>query len=324
MDRPGVIILNAESSGYCHRAAEIVRSLGELRGAQLDRTGLLASIGDADVLIVRLGNRIDAEVLDKAPRLRVIVSATTGLDHIDLEAARARGITVLSLRGETDFLNDVSATAEHTWALLLALLRKLPEAFRSVRAGEWDRDRFRGRELSGKRLGILGLGRLGTKVACYGISFGMSVVAFDPYRSNWLDGVVHADTVEHVLSNCDVLTLHVPLSAETKDMIGPRELGLLVEGSILLNTSRGELVDETALLSALEAGRLAGAAVDVVRGEQDHRRGLHRSPLVDWAIRYPERLLITPHVGGATVESMEKTEIFMAQKLATFLGRPVA
>jgi D-3-phosphoglycerate dehydrogenase len=320
MGRPDVIILNAEAKAYSPDANAIVNSLGELRNADLDRAGLISSLADVDVLIVRLGNRIDSEVMDCAPRLRVIESATTGLDHIDLQAAAAHGISVLSLRGESEFLAEISATAEHTWTLLLALIRRLPEAYESVRRDRWDRDCFRGRELRGRRLGLLGLGRLGTKVGHYGLAFDMAVTAFDPNRRDWPDGLRRALDSDEVLAHSDVLSLHVPLNDETNGMIGARELALLPAGSVLINTSRGELIDERALVEALSQRHLAGAALDVIPRELDHKTGARRSPLVEWAKQHPDRLLITPHVGGATVESMAKTETFMAKKLAVFLA----
>ena len=185
-------------------------------------------------------------------RLRAIVTATTGLDHIDLEYAQERGITVLSLRGETEFLQEVRATAEHTWALLLGLLRNIVPASIAARQGNWDRDRFRGQELNGKRLGIVGLGRLGQKVARYGQVFGMAVGAFDPLVREWIDGVRREPTLTDLLKKSDILSLHVPLNTETQGMIGATELALLPAGAVLVNTSRGQLIDESALIKALK------------------------------------------------------------------------
>ena len=160
-------ILNAEALGYCDEARVILRELGEVAEGNLDREELLARLPGYDVLIVRLAHQVDREVIDTGRHLKVIVSATTGLDHIDTSYAASKGIAVLSLRGEAAFLDSIWATAEHTWALLLAVLRRIPQAFASARAGHWDRDLFRGNELAGKRLGIVGLGRVGRKVARY-------------------------------------------------------------------------------------------------------------------------------------------------------------
>ena len=245
------------------------------------------------------------------------MSATTGLDHIDTGAASERGIAVLSLQGETEFLRTVAATAEHTWALLLSLLRRVVPAAVSVREGEWDRDRFRGGELSGKRLGVLGLGRIGLKVAAYGQAFGMDVTAFDPYVSEWPSEIRRAPTLEKLLGDADVLSIHIPLNAETSGLLRRERLALLPPGALLVNTSRGEIIDEAALAYDLERKHLGGAALDTICNERDAqlREG---SPLMALA-RTDDYLLITPHIGGATKESMARTELFMARKLARFL-----
>jgi D-3-phosphoglycerate dehydrogenase len=277
----------------------------------------LDELGDYDVLIVRLANQIDHAVIDAGRRLRAIVSATTGLDHIDVAYARERGITVLSLRGEIDFLKEVRATAEHTWALVLGLLRNIVPASKAARQGIWDRDAFRGHELFGKRLGIVGLGRLGEKVARYGQAFGMAVAAFDPFIQEWVDGVRQEANLNDLLESSDILSLHVPLTDETVGLIGAAELALLPPGAVLINTSRGQIIDEQALIGALESKQLTGAALDVVCGERDNKDRV-KSLLLDYA-RLHDNLLITPHIGGATHESMAKTEVFMAHKLTKFL-----
>ena len=310
-------ILNAEPLGYNAEAGAVLAELGDVVAKEMSRSQLLKELGDFEVLIVRLANQIDREVIDASGRLRVIVTATTGLDHIDLGYAQERGITVLSLRGETEFLQEVRATAEHTWALLLGLLRNIVPASIAARQGNWDRDRFRGRELNGKRLGIVGLGRLGQKVAGYGQVFGMDVGAFDPFVEEWIDGVRRELTLSDLLRKSDILSLHVPLNTDTQGMIGATELALLPAGAVLVNTSRGQLIDESALIKALKRKHLAGAALDVVAQERnsENRR---LSPLLDYA-GTRDNLLITPHIGGATYESMAKTEVFMAHKLTKFL-----
>lgn len=310
------VILNLEPENYSPRAQAILEGLGEVQSGPLTRADLLARIGGVDVLIVRLAHRIDAEVLARADRLRAIVSATTGLDHIDLRAAAARGIAVLSLRGETEFLRSIPATAEHTWALLLALTRNLPAAAASVRAGLWQRDRFRGHDLRGRTLGILGLGRIGEMVARYGLAFGMQVIAHDPYRRDWPAYVERVERLADLCRRSEVLSLHVPLDDSTRGLVGADELRLLPPGAVLINTARGGVLNEAALLAALESGRLAGAALDVLADEP--APDLDSSPLLAYA-RTHENLIITPHIGGATVESMAATEVFMAEKLRRFL-----
>ncbi|MCL4555085.1 MAG: hydroxyacid dehydrogenase, partial [Actinobacteria bacterium] len=244
----------------------------------------------------------------------------TGLDHVDVDYARSRGIAVLSLRGETEFLRTIPATAEHTWALLLALMRQIPQASTSVRHGEWHRDWFRGHDLCGKRLGIVGLGRIGEKVAQFGLAFDMHVAAYDPHRNDWPVDVLECKSLKELLSRSDALTVHVPLNDETRRMIGQDELALLPRMAVVVNTSRGEVLDETSLVNALKVGHLAGAALDVICNERDDL-ARQSGGLLEYARKH-SNLLITPHIGGATEESMARTEVFMAEKLRRyFLSR---
>ena len=311
-------ILNAEPENYSAEAASVLATLGEVVNGPMQRAELMAALPQVDVLIVRLGHQVDRQVLDSAGCLKVIGSATTGLDHIDLEAAHSRGIAVLSLRGETEFLRTVPATAEHTWALLLALVRHIPAASQSVRSGHWDRDRFRGHDLAGRTIGILGLGRIGERVAAYANAFDMKVSAYDPERKIWPANVERMQTQSELLARSQILSIHVPLNPSTQSLIGASELERLPRGAFLINTSRGQVIDEAALLRALESGHLAGAALDVLSEERSH--SLMASPLIRYAQDHAN-LLITPHIGGATYESMAMTEIFMAKRLKEFLEK---
>ena len=310
-------ILNAEPENYSAEAVEILQSVGKVDLSQKTRANLITALQDVDVLIVRLAFQLTEDVFRAAPNLRVIVSATTGLDHIDLEAAERHGVKVLSLRGEVDFLQSIPATAELTWGLLLALTRNIPAAYSSVLNGEWDRDRFKGHDLAGKRLGILGLGRIGRIVARYGLAFGMKVAAFDPTAQNWVVGVERIDSMAGLLQIADVLSVHVPLNSDTVGLIGGREFELLPVGALLINTSRGDIVNEPALILALQSGQLAGAAVDVLSMERSDL--FEKSALLQYA-RTHKNLIITPHIGGASYELMAATEIFMARKLVNYLA----
>lgn len=315
MSRPR--ILNAEPDRYSPRARAALEEVADVTEEALDREGLLRALPTYDALIVRLGHRIDAALLEAAPRLKVVATATTGLDHIDLKACRDRGVEVLSLRGENEFLRTVVATAEHTWALLLALIRRIPAASAAAARGEWNRDAFRGRELEGKRLGVLGLGRIGERVARYGLAFGMEVRGYDRYRETWPEEFIRMPTLDTLLETCDVLTIHVPSNEDTRAMVGRRQLARLPAGAIVVNTSRGAVLESAALIDFVRSGRIAGAAVDVIEGETGPS-GLSGDPILQ-AARDLEQVLVTPHIGGATTESMEKTEVFMAGKLASFL-----
>lgn len=313
-------ILVTESGGFPVRAAELLARAGDLILADLDRSSLLSAVREVEVLWVRLRHRVDADVMDAAPRLKVIVTPTTGLNHIDLEEAERRGIQVLSLRGETGFLQDIRATAEHTLALILALLRHVPEAARYVQEGGWNRDLFKGRELYGKTVGVVGYGRLGRIVARYLKAFDTRVLAADPgVEASSVEPGVTRVPLSQLLQEADLVTLHVNLCDETRGFFGRKQFAEMKEGSWFINTSRGELVDESGLLDALRSGRLAGVALDVLCGENSD--GMRSHPLVAYA-REHDNLIITPHIGGCTMESMAKTELFLAEKLYAYRLAP--
>lgn len=310
-------ILNAEPLGYSEAARRILQAIGQVDELGLDREGLLSRLPDYHVLVVRLGFQVDRAVIDAGGRLRAIVTATTGLDHIDVPYAEGRGIAVLSLRGEREFLRSIPATAEHAWALLLALTRRIPWAHDSVLDGKWERDDFRGHDLCGRRLGILGLGRIGERVARYGLAFGMHVAAYDPAPVGEMAGVTRCASMAELLCRSDVLSIHVPLNEGTEKLVGRAELAQLPRGALLINTSRGAVLDEAALLKALGNHQLGGAALDVVAHERE-QPAAGREALLAHA-RAHTNLLITPHIGGATMESMRDTEVFMAEKLKRHL-----
>ena len=313
--------LVVESEGFCPQAAVLLRRIGDLVLADLGRSDLLQAVGESNILWVRLRHRIDAEVLVAAPALRIIVTATTGLNHIDVDEARRRGIRVVSLRGEGDLLRDVRATAEHTLAVLLALLRRIPAAVTHVRGGGWNRDLFRGHEVFGKTVGVVGYGRLGRLVARSLAGLGARVLVADPHvEAEAIEPEMQLLSLDDVLRQGDIITVHVAYSPATHDLFGDRAFSLMKEGSWFVNTSRGELVNEAALLAALRSGRIAGAALDVIADE--HSGELPNRPLIQYA-RDHDTLLVTPHIGGCTVESMAKTELFMAERLAEVVSQGV-
>jgi D-3-phosphoglycerate dehydrogenase len=315
----GFKILNAEPDQYSEEARDILLKCGHLHEERCDRKRLLELIPFFDILIVRLGHRIDEEVLIKAHRLRVIVTATTGLNHIDVAGAGKRGIEVLSLKGETSFLQNITATAELTWTLILSLSRRLPEAREQVSNGYWNRDLLKGYELKGKTIGIIGFGRLGKIVAEYAISFRMKVYIHDPYISEVPTNIKKME-LNTLLEISDFVTIHVPLTDSTKGFFGQRQFNCMKKGSVFINTSRGELIHENALLMAIESGRIKAAGLDVLSGEiAGGKEWLTNNPLWRYAQEH-NNLILTPHIGGATFESMETTELFMAEKLKFFLN----
>jgi len=307
-------ILVAESNRFPAEAVSSLRQLGRVTLEDLQPAELRERACEADLLWVRLRTAIDAEFMTAAARLQVIASPTTGLNHIDLEAARRHQIEVISLRGETEFLKDVRATAEHTIGLALNLLRHTPAAIESGLTGEWNRDLFVGSEIFGKTIGIVGYGRLGRIVARYFAAFDAEVLVTDPHIDPQ-DVVAPARWVrlDELLAESDLVTLHVNLSPDATRFFDARKFERMKQGSYLINTSRGEVIDEHALLAALEKRHLTGAAVDVLTNEFE----VDRSPMVEYARTHPN-LLITPHIGGCTRESMEKAEVFLAQRVVDF------
>lgn len=314
MSRARVLI--AEPERFDEQARARLEDACDVVLEQATPERLTAAFSAFDVVWIRLGFRVDAAMLGASPRCRVLACPATGLDHIDLAACAERGIRVVSLKGETELLRRVCATAELTVGLLLAVLRRIPAAAEAVRGGEWNRDRFRGREISEKRVGLVGVGRLGRLVAKMLAGFDADIAGFD-VRSDFPAEILRAATLDALLERSDVVSLHVSYDASTRHLIGARELSRMPRGSYLINTSRGGVVDEEALLDALASGHLAGAALDVIEGEP--HPDLARSPLVAWA-RAHDNLVIVPHVGGNTWESTRKTELFVANKVLSALA----
>jgi len=258
---------------------------------------LMALIGKYTILIVRSQTKVTDEVLTCAPHLQIIGRAGSGLDNIDLNAAIQRGVLVVHApRGNT------IAVSEHTLSLLLSLARHLPAANSGMKAGRWDKSRLLGVELHQKVLGIIGLGRVGTEVAQKAQAFGMRVIASDPLvsakRAQQVGVILHSK--DEVLQRADFVTLHASLTEDKQGMsklLGARELALLKLGAYLVNCARGSLIDEQALLAALNEGRLAGVALDVFSQEPIGNDAVLRQLLAH------ERVLATPHLGASTVEA---------------------
>ena len=267
----------------------------------LARGDLAAEIAPYDALVIRSATRVTAEVLDAAPRLKVVARAGIGVDNVDVEAATRRGVLVVNAPQS----NTISA-AEHTMALLLAQARNVPQADRELHAGRWDKERWQGVELAGKTLGLIGLGRVGTLVASRAQGFGMRVIAFDPYvsgeRAKEL-GVDVMPTLESLLVQADFVSIHLPGSPDTLGLIGEHQLAMIKPGARLVNTSRGGIVDEEALAKALDDGRLAGAALDVFAVE----------PATDSPLLGMEQVVVTPHLGASTIEAQDKAGTTVAE-----------
>jgi D-3-phosphoglycerate dehydrogenase / 2-oxoglutarate reductase len=287
---------------------DVLRSQGAFEVQEICRDEpeeIRKALGTAEVLIVRSKTKVTADLLEQAPALKIIGRSGTGVDNIDVAAATRRGVIVMN----TPVGNSISA-AEHTIGLILSLLRKIPQANNSVREGKWERHKFLGTELHGKVLGVIGYGKIGTEVVKRALSFNMQILVYDPFVSEALAQDLNLRLVkfEELLSQADIITLHVPLTASTRKLIDFRALVLMKHGAYLINTARGELVDESALLSALKSGKVAGAALDVFADEPQPNRELVSMPNV----------VATPHIGASTVEAHEKVGFDIALQIRDY------
>jgi D-3-phosphoglycerate dehydrogenase len=273
----------------------------------VDADGDLAKkIVDYDAIIIRSGTHLTKELIERAERLKVIGRAGVGVDNVDVDAATRRGIVVANAPEST-----VVSAAEHTIGLLLALSRSIPQAHASLKQGNWDRSRFGGLELADKTLGLAGFGRIGQQVARRARGLEMNVAAYDPYvaagRFREL-GVERAGSLEDLLGRSDFLSLHLTLAPETYRLIGRDQLAVAKDGIRIVNAARGELIDEEALLEALQAGKVAGAALDVFSAEP------YTGPLLEL-----DNVVVTPHLAASTEEAQDRAGIIVAEQVAAAL-----
>ena len=297
-----------------HQAGvDLLRSQPDLTvevALRLPPAELLDRIADCEALIVRSDTKVTAEVLEAGVHLQVVGRAGVGVDNIDLEAATRRGVAVVNAP-----TGNTMAAAEHTIALLLALARHVPQADAALKRGEWRRSDFMGVEVRGKVLGIIGLGRVGSQVARRALGLDMRVLAFDPFvaAERAARQGIELTTLDDLLQQSDFLTVHTPLIQGTRSLLGPREMGRLKPGVRLLNVARGGLIDEAALLNAVEEGRVAGAALDVFSREPPDNGPLVAHP----------RIITTPHLGASTTEAQaEVAKEVVEQVLAVLHGHP--
>ncbi|CAN5716607.1 phosphoglycerate dehydrogenase [soil metagenome] len=269
---------------------------------------LIARIPEFSALVVRSETKVTRAVIEAGAKLRVVGRAGVGVDNVDVESATRRGVIVLNAPGG----NTVS-TAEHAFSLLLCAARKLPQADAMVRSGKWSRKEFQGVELHNKTLGIIGMGRIGSELSRRAIAFGMRVLAFDPYLSATRARALQVelvDDLDDLLGTADFITLHTPLTSETRHLLNAERLAKTKRGVRLINCARGGLVDEAALAEALQSGQVAAAALDVFETE----------PLaLDSPLRDLPNLVLTPHLGASTAEAQESVGIEIAQSIRAAL-----
>ena len=289
-------------------ALDVLRAEGWEVDARAGRAPeqLIADLADADALVVRSATKVTAAIIDGAPRLRVIARAGTGVDNVDVNAASARGIVVMNAPGA----NSISV-AELAFGLILALARHLPAADAAMKQGKWEKKKFLGEEVRDKVLGLVGLGRIGQEVARRASAFGMRIIAHDPFLSEQVAGDLGVELVsmDDVFARSDYVSLHMPSTPQTKNLVNAERLARAKKGIRIVNTARGDLVDEKALGDAIESGHVAGAAVDV----------FDKEPTVDHRLQMLPQVIATPHIAASTREGQELVGVETATALRDFL-----
>ncbi|HEY6169255.1 MAG TPA: phosphoglycerate dehydrogenase, partial [Verrucomicrobiae bacterium] len=275
---------------------------------RLNEAELLPMVADAIALVVRSETKVTRKVIEAAPKLRVVGRAGVGVDNVDVEAATQRGVVVMNTPG-----GNTITTAELSFAMILALARKVPQAHATMVEGKWDRKQFQGVELAGKTLGVLGMGRIGSEVAKRALAFGMRVVGYDPFlteaRAKAL-GIEMASELDAVYREADFITIHMPVTEQTRGMLNAGAFAKMKPGVRIVNCARGEIIVEQDLIAALDSGKVAAAALDVFSTE----------PLpADHPFRKHPGITLTPHLGASTAEAQEKCGIEVAEVIVGYL-----
>ncbi len=271
---------------------------------------LKAIIGGYDGLVVRSATKATAEIIDAGKKLKVIGRAGAGVDNIDIAAASKRGIVVMNTPG-----GNTVTTGEHAIAMMMALTRNIPQATASMKEEKWDKKSFSGREVYNKTLGIVGMGRVGSVVASRAKGLRMNVIVYDPFISQEVaekQGIELAE-LEEIYKRSDYITVHTPLSKETRGLIGKEAFEMMKDGVMILNCARGGIIDEKALLEALNSGKVSGAAIDVFEKE----------PPEDWSLVKHPHVICTPHLGASTLEAQENVAIAIAEQIVDYLQKDV-
>ena len=292
------------------KAIDILRNCDEIRVSapgKLERPALLDAIADAHAIIIRSGVRADAELIEVAPQLKAIARAGVGVDNVDLAAASARGIVVMNTPG-----GNTISTAEHSFGLMIALSRHIPQGHQSLLEGRWDRKAFTGVELKGKTLGIIGLGRIGGAIATRAGAFEMKVIAHDPYLPPQVAAEINVPLLDlaEVFAASDYLTLHAMVTDETRGMINAESIAAMKDGIRIINAARGALINSADLAAALSSGKVAGAALDVFEEEPP--------PTEHPLIGHP-KVIHTPHLAASTSDAQVTVAVEAAQLILDFL-----
>jgi D-3-phosphoglycerate dehydrogenase / 2-oxoglutarate reductase len=282
------------------------KSIDAIVRDKITREDLMKLVEDADGIIVRSSTAIDRELMQKAKRLKVVGRAGVGVDNVDLDAATECGILVMNSPG-----GSTTTTAEHTIAMLFALARNIPQAYKTLKAGQWEKTKFKGVELAGKTLGVIGLGRIGSEVARKCQAMGMNVIAFDPYINPdaHLSSGLNLVELESIFEHADFITVHVPLTDTTRDLVNKDTIARMKDGVRLVNCARGGIINESDLYEGLKSGKVGGAAFDVFEVEPNTK-----SPLLEL-----DHFIATPHLGASTVEAQRKVSEDICRQVSDYL-----
>jgi D-3-phosphoglycerate dehydrogenase / 2-oxoglutarate reductase len=314
-------ILNTLGNTFAPKAREILNQLGDVDYRNVTQEEFSGIVENYDIVVAGLTPVFNKEILDKAKKLKIIAIPATSLENVDVEYAANKGVAVISLMGEREFLDTITGVAELAVGLMIDLMRFTPWSFDSVKRNEWLRENFRGHNVYKKTIGIVGMGRLGTLMAKYCRAFNMDVVFYDPYVEKSLVADCKKVTFDELLSQSDIISIHATLTKETHHMFNGNAFSKMKAGVYIINTARGQLIDEPVLLGALMAGNIAGFAADVLADELAFDgRGFKEYPLVDYAKTH-ENVIIVPHTGGMTHESRENTDVFIASKLQKVISK---
>lgn len=276
----------------------------------------LTLLEEYDVILVKFSIKFDKNVIDRCKKLKYILCPATGVDHINVDYCKSRGISIISLFNETDFLNNVHSSAEHTWALLMSSYKSVINSFDyTMKYQKWERNRFQTRDLFGKKIGIVGYGRNGRKIARYADAFGMEIFVYDQLKIDTLDENIQIQqvTLENLFAISNIIVLSISLNDCTKNLINKEILSNIVTNCYLINTSRGEIVNEDSIINALSNGKLSYYATDVLTNEY-HDNFLQHSKIFQYC-KKNKNILITPHIAGSNLDSWEKTDNFVVDKL---------
>tara|TARA_B110000238_G_scaffold17874_1_gene17546 strand:- start:221 stop:1165 length:945 start_codon:yes stop_codon:yes gene_type:complete len=282
-----------------------------------ERDIAIKEIVDSDAYLASAAIQIDEDFLKHANNLKIIGSPSTGTDHMDLNLIKNKGICCYDISKEFDLINSFTATSELVFTLLLSFIRKIIPASQDANNGIWAREKYSGVQLLNKTFGIIGLGRLGKISAKIAKGFGMNIIAYDTNEKN-VNGVQMVD-LDYLSRKSDFISIHVHLNSSTENLINLDLFKKMKETTIIINTSRGKIINEKDLILALKNNLISGACLDVIDGEWLTKKELYEHPLVKYS-RINDNLLLSPHIGGATEESIYGARLFMAKKIASFLG----